>query len=174
MNLVSPQDMCLRTVEERDHRWLIELHNDADVLRNLTNPVPVEPRDHYSWWASVRNDPRQQRMVFQVAGTPVGFTKFYDIDLENSNCVLGADIHRDFRGKGLAKHMWRLMLDRCFNDMGLHRVSLSTAEFNLIGQRVYTNLGFKPEGRLTQSLCRDGKFYDQILMHLLRKDWVNA
>ena len=50
-------------------------------------------------------------------------------------------------------------------------VSLTTADFNLIGHHVYKSLGFKEEGRMLQSLKRDGTYHDQIMMYMLRNDW---
>lgn len=168
---VDPTNMWLRPVYDTDHAWLVELHNDPQVLHNLTHPHPITMLQHLTWWSKVQHDKRQLRMVFEVGNQHVGFTKFYDIDYANHCCVLGADIDKDFRGKGLAKYMWTLMLDHCFGELGLHRVGLTTAEYNHVGHRVYRGLGFKDEGRLTQSLCRDGKFYDQLLMYMLRDEW---
>ena len=163
--------LWLRPVEDSDHEWLVELHNDPVVLHNMTHPQPITMAHHLAWWEKIRHDHRQLRLIFVMDGKRVGFTKFYGIDRANQNCVLGADIHGDFRGQGLAKVMWSLMLRKCFDELGLHRVSLTTAEYNTVGRRVYEGLGFKDEGRLVQSLFRDGKFHDQILMYLLREDW---
>jgi len=162
-----------RSVEDDDHEWLCELHNDPIVLRNVTNPQPITLEQHLVWWKAVSRDPRQLRLIFTVDGARAGFAKFYNIDYDNKSCVLGADIHESFRGKGHAKSLWSLMLDKSFLTMKLHRVSLTTAEFNVIGQRVYRNLGFKDEGRLVQSLYRDGTFHDQLCMYMLRDDWVD-
>lgn len=163
--------MKLRKVEGTDHVWLFELHNDPEVLRNLTHPSPIRFIEHLQWWNSIRNDPKEQRLIFTVDDVRVGFTKFYAIDQINDSCVLGADIHKTNRGKGYAKHMWALMLEQCFERWHMHRVSLTTADFNLIGHHVYKSLGFKEEGRMLQSLKRDGTYHDQIMMYMLRNDW---
>jgi RimJ/RimL family protein N-acetyltransferase len=163
--------MCLRDVQDDDHQFLVDLHNDPVVLRNLTNPNPISLNDHLAWWESVRFNPHEKRLVFTVDRKRVGFTKFYQIDFINQNCVLGADIHRDHRGKGLAKHMWSEMLSYCFESLQLHRVSLMTAEYNVIGQHVYQKLGFKEEGRLKETLYRDGTYHDGICMYMLRDDY---
>ena len=118
----------------------------------------------------VKND-KEKRLIFYVDENRVGFTKFYSIDKNNSNCVLGADIERSHRGRGYAKHMWKLMLQKCFIEYDLHRVSLTTAEYNSIAIHLYTSLGFKVEGRSVESLFRDGRFYDQLCMYMLRNDW---
>jgi RimJ/RimL family protein N-acetyltransferase len=169
--IIAPQHMTLREVKDTDHEWLVELHNDPNVLYNLTNPSPITHAQHMDWWENISGDSKQLRLVFEVNGQRMGFTKFYDIDRTNMSCVLGADIHSTYRGRGLAKYMWALMLNKCFCELGMYRVSLTTAEYNVIGQRVYTGLGFKEEGRLTQSLRRSLKHHDQIMMYMLRPDW---
>ena len=171
MTTFTDLNMMLVPVRSNDHWWLVELHNDPAVLRNLTNPQPITIEQHMAWWSKIVHDDTQLRLIFTVNGTRVGFTKFYYIDAHNKCCVLGADIHKDYRGKGYAKHMWSLMLDHCFSSLGCHRVCLTTADYNDVAQHIYKKLGFKEEGRLTQSLYRDGKFHDQILMYMLRDDW---
>jgi len=164
--------MRLREVRQEDHEWLVSLHNDPQVLTNMTHPEPITVIQHLEWWERVSKNNAQKRLIFEIgADTRVGFTKFYDIDHVNRNCVLGADIHKDHRGRGYAKDMWTLMLNECFGPMNMHRVGLTTAEYNTIAQRVYWNLGFKGEGRMFQSLYRDGKFHDQICMYMLKNDW---
>lgn len=154
----------LRDVTDEDHQWLVDLHNDPIVLRNLTHPNPIDIKKHMSWWNKIQKDSSQKRLIFLVDEQRVGFVKFYSIDQTNKNCVLGADIHKDFRGMGYAKAMWSLMLDLC-KSWNLHRVSLTTAEYNLIGQRVYKGLGFIEEGKMVSSLFREDKFFDQICMY---------
>ncbi len=169
---LTHQKLSLREVCDDDHLWLVELHNDPEVLKNLTNPQPITLESHLNWWNSL-NKEKEKRYVFCVNEEKVGFCKIYSIDRNNKNCLLGADIHKDYRGKGLAKHMWQLMLHVCFNELSLHRVSLTTASYNLIGQRVYKNLGFKEEGRQIESLYREEKYHDSICMYLLKQDWNN-
>ena len=171
--------MKLREVVDSDHKFLLHLHNDPEVLRNLTHPTPITRQQHLNWWETIKNNPNEIRLIFEVGDETncynrVGFTKFYYIDHVNSNCVLGADIHKDFRGKGLAKFMWTLMLNKCFDELKLHRASLSTASYNTIGQRVYTNLGFKEEGRSIDAIYRDGSYHDSVCMYLLRDTWVQT
>lgn len=174
--------MRLRAVYPEDHEWLVELHNDPIVLHNLTDPRPITLDQHMKWWSTIERNPREQRLIFMVdaidgkPGVRAGFTKFYSIDCSNFSCVLGADLHKDFRGKGLAKHMWSRMLDEALTCRGLmlNRASLTTAEYNTIGQKVYRGLGFKEEGRQVRSLYRDGKYWDQICMYAMSDDWLKA
>lgn len=151
-------------VSETDHAWLVDLHNDPVVLRNITHPSPITLDQHLRWWSTI-DQVREIRLIFTTDGERAGFCKFYKVDSVNRNCVLGADLHADYRGKGLAKEMWKLMIHHCFHNLDLHRVALTTAEYNVAAQKVYRGLGFLDEGRLTESLFRDGKFYDQLLLY---------
>lgn len=163
--------MQLRGVADKDHDWLIELHNDPDVLNNLTDPTRISRLQHLAWWEKTKIDPSQMRFIFTVNDERVGFTKFYNIDRNNRNCVLGADIHKKHRGKGYAKYMWAMMLNVAFMSLKMHRVALTTAEYNEVGQRVYRGIGFKEEGRLIKSLFRNDQYHDQICMYMLADDW---
>lgn len=161
----------LRDVEgPADHRWLVELHNDPLVLHNLTDPNPITMNSHMRWWNGL-NEKRDARKICVSGKTRIGFCKFIGIDTWNRNCLLGADIVKEQRGKGLAKPMWSLMLDYAFEVLEMDRVGLTTAEYNEIGQKVYRGLGFQEEGRLVKSLYRDGAYHDQICMYLLKEDW---
>ena len=164
--IIVPDNMTLKTVSDDDHAFLVDLHNDPVVLRNITNPTLVTFEQHVSWWNSIKNNDKELRLIFCIDDVNVGFTKFYNIDRCNRNCVLGADIHQAFRGKGYAKFMWTLMLKKCFDDMKLHKTSLSTAIFNSIGIRIYLGLGFKIEGHITDALLREDRYYDGISMYL--------
>lgn len=170
--IIPGTNMQLRGVTPDDHEWLVELHNDPIVLRNLTDPTPITMTSHMAWWERTCTNPKQLRLIFTVDGQRVGFAKFIDIDRNNHNCLLGGDIHKDHRGKGYAKNMWAMMLNVSFASLGMYRVGLTTAEYNKIGQRVYRGLGFKEEGRLVKHLYRDGTWHDQICMYMLAEDWL--
>ncbi len=174
MKVIEHDNMALRCVHDDDHPWLVALHNDPTVLHNMTHPQPITMDDHMRWWKSIVDTTSQIRMIFTVNNEPVGFAKFYDVDLRNSSCLLGADIHKTFRGQGLAKPMWTLMIRYCFESLLLHRIALTVAEYNLIGLHVYEGLGFTREGHMIQSLSRDGHYFDQICMYMLQSDWYGT
>lgn len=158
----------LRLVDDRDHEFLVELHNDPLVLHNHTDPRPITLSSHMAWWSSHRQR-NEEHCVFLVDNAHAGFCKF-TFDAANNSVCLGADLHTLHRGRGLARPMWILMLERVFKQ-GVHRAWLTVAEYNHIGRNVYASLGFKVEGRLEQSLYRGGAYHDQIVMRLMEHEW---
>jgi RimJ/RimL family protein N-acetyltransferase len=166
-------NFSLDIVKDQDHPWLVDLHNDPIVLHNITNPKPISLEDHMDWWRNL-NTNKDKRFIFKVDDISAGFVKIYNIDYINKNCVLGADLHKDFRGKKISFYMWKLLLDFVFFELeNIHRASLTTAEYNQVAIHLYNKLGFKEEGKLYQSLYRDNKFYDQICMYILKENYIN-
>lgn len=166
-------EYSLREITDDDNQFLIELHNDPLVLRNVTDPTPVTLESHMRWWESIKQSKSQERLIFCINGIRAGLTKFYSIDFANKTCDLGADIHEHFRGQGHARPMWMLMLERCFDVHNLHRVALTTAEYNMIGNHLYRKIGFVEEGKKVDSLFREGMFFDQICMFMTKNDFYN-
>lgn len=161
----------LRNITDEDHEWLVELHNDPVVLDNVKDPRPITLAGHLRWWNGIKSSAKEERMIFTVDTQPAGLTKFYFIDHYNHNCTLGADIHRSHRGQGYAREMWSLMLERCFLGHNLHRVALSTMDYNHVGRHLYARLGFIEEGRMKDYHLRDETYYDAICMYMTVDDW---
>jgi RimJ/RimL family protein N-acetyltransferase len=66
------------------------------------------------------------------------------------------------------------MVKHCFETLNLHRVWLHVFEYNPRGQKAYLKVGFQREGVLRQSIFREGRYWDTIVMAILREDWNNA
>jgi len=65
----------------------------------------------------------------------------------------------------------RILLRYAFEELNLHRLSLSVFEYNSRAIRSYEKAGFVIEGRARQFLNRDGLRYDMIFMGILRDEW---
>jgi len=56
--------------------------------------------------------------------------------------------------------------------MNLHRVFLYVYDFNERGIRCYEKVGFQHEGRLRQSRFTAGRYVDDLVMSILREEWL--
>lgn len=157
-------------ITDSDHEWLVELHNDPVVLYNLTDPTPITLESHMKWWNNLDHR-KNRRFIFKIDDERVGVAKIYNIDINNRNCILGGDIHKEYRGRGYAKLMWADLLEYCFETLKLYRVSLTTAEYNTIAMKVYKGLGFLEEGYMRKSLHRSGVYYDQVCMYMTYNEY---
>ena len=105
----------------------------------------------------------------------IGFTTFSALDPDNGSVMFHITIgERDAWGRGLGTETTRLMLAHAFERLGLHRVGLTVFSFNERAIRAYEKAGFRVEGRLRETVMRDGRFWDELVMAVLRDEWLSA
>ncbi len=103
----------------------------------------------------------------------IGFTTFSSLDGDNGSVLFHITIgERDAWGRGLGTEATRLMLGHAFERLGLHRVGLSVFAFNGRAIRSYEKVGFRVEGRLREAILRDGRYWDEIQMGIVRDEWL--
>lgn len=105
----------------------------------------------------------------------IGLTTFSSLDADNGSVLFHITIgERDAWGHGYGTEAAGLMLWLAFERMGLHRVGLSVFAFNERAIRSYRKVGFVEEGRLRAAIARDGRYWDEVLMGVLRDEWEAA
>ncbi len=67
-----------------------------------------------------------------------------------------------------------LILDFGFNYINLNRIELSVYPHNLRAIKLYEKIGFVKVANLKQSRYMNGKYIDEIIMDILRDDWVET
>ena len=87
---------------------------------------------------------------------------------------LGEDVHRhtaefgywlaeEFWGKGIMTEAVKSFVDYCFQNFSLNRIFASAYANNPASVRVLEKAGFTFEGRLRNSVIKDGKILDSLL-----------
>lgn len=74
-------------------------------------------------------------------------------------------------GRGYGTDAMLIMLRYAFNELNLHRVSLSVFEYNPRAIRSYEKVGFQVEGRQRRLLQREGRRWDVVHMGILQSEW---
>jgi RimJ/RimL family protein N-acetyltransferase len=102
----------------------------------------------------------------------VGFARFIRIDWSNSGARLYLAIPDEKeRGKGYGTEAMQLALHFAFREMNLYRVTAHVLECNECGLGFLHKHGFVDEVRRRQVIHRDGKFWDVVMLGLLRDEW---
>lgn len=78
---------------------------------------------------------------------------------------------RELWGQGFGSDAVQVALRFAFQELNLHRVSLSTFEYNPRAVRAYEKIGFAHEGRVRAGMSRHGKRWDVLYMGILRDEW---
>lgn len=102
----------------------------------------------------------------------VGTLGFYEIEWSNQVAWLGMGIgDRAAWGKGYGTEALRLALQYAFDELNLHRLTLTVIDYNERAIALYEKAGFRREGVFREFGQRDGKRYDMYLYGLLRPEW---
>jgi RimJ/RimL family protein N-acetyltransferase len=102
----------------------------------------------------------------------IGSCAFSALDPDNGSALYHITIgEKDAWGRGHGTEATRLMLGHAFGRLGLHRVGLTVFAFNERAIRAYRRCGFTVEGRAREAIWRDGRFWDELSMGILRSDW---
>ena len=102
----------------------------------------------------------------------IGSVGLNQIDFQHRSASLGMMIgEKSEWGKGYGTEATRLVVRYAFGELHLNRVQLHAYEYNLRGIRVYEKVGFRREGVLRQEHVYDGRFWDTVVMAILREEW---
>lgn len=99
----------------------------------------------------------------------IGVTRLAPIDTENRAARFGIGIlDATLLGQGLGTEVARLVVRFAFDNLRLHRVSLTVLAENERAICCYRNVGFVEEGRLRHTLWRDEAWHDDVVMAVLK------
>ena len=119
---------------------------------------------------------RENKYIFSIVKLEdnqlIGNCSFLDIDFTNRTGTLGIMIgEEENRGKGYGKEAIRLLLDYGFNYLNINNINLEVASFNEKAINCYKKVGFKEIGKRRESYFLNGKYYDDIYMDILSKEF---
>ena len=102
----------------------------------------------------------------------VGTVSLEKINRVDSKATLGIFIGRsEYRSKGYGAEAINLILDFGFNYMNLNSINLTVLDCNERAKACYKKCGFKETGRERQGKFVNGKYYDAIMMDILREEF---
>ncbi|WP_338898204.1 GNAT family protein [Streptomyces sp. TG1A-60] len=165
----------LRPFTEDDVPVMARILADPEVVRLTGSPTEAFGLDRLRSWYGSRNDQTDRldlAVVNQATGELVGETVLNEWDEANRSCCFRILIGPGGRDRGLGTEAVRLTVGHAFEQLGLHRVSLSVFTHNPRARRAYEKAGFVAEGVERQTLWQDGQWIDAVRMSVLAPEWA--
>jgi len=152
--------------------------NDPEILRYLESgiPYPLTFNEELKWFEAVSAFKDSYRFAVEAIaeGLYIGDCGINSVDWKNS--VASAVIFigsKAYRGRGYGTEAMQILMAFAFNQMNINKLRLNVYSFNEQALRSYEKCGFKREGLLRQEIFRDGRYYDTIVMGILREEFKN-
>ena len=164
----------LRAWERGDATAVVAWLNDPEVTRTLAIRRPMNVAAEEAWIDAAYASERDLPLAI-VAKNPerlIGGTGLHQIDFADRHATFGIFIGaKEEWGKGYGAETTVLMVRHAFATLNLNRVWLKVYEYNQPGIRVYEKAGFRREGVLRQDHFHDGRYWDSVIMAVLRDEW---
>tara|TARA_R110000796_G_scaffold235557_1_gene354585 strand:- start:4308 stop:4808 length:501 start_codon:yes stop_codon:yes gene_type:complete len=112
--------------------------------------------------------------IIQYEGTDIGYFRVSRHSKLNSNLYIGADIHKDFRGRKLAHPAYIEFISFMFRKYRLNKISLEVLSTNVRAYSLYRKLGFIQEGIKRQEVLKNNTYTDSIVMSILKKEFYGT
>jgi RimJ/RimL family protein N-acetyltransferase len=164
----------LRALERADAPTLVPWVNDPEVTRLLLmhRPMNLACEEEFIDNAYRSEHEIALGIVAIATGRLIGTTGLRQIDFRNRHATFGIVIgEKSEWDKGYGTEATRLVIGYAFETLNLNRVELHVHESNARGIRSYEKVGFRKEGVLRQESYRMGRYWDTIVMAILRDDW---
>ena len=156
---------------ERVYRWI----NDREVTRFLATVYPLSRKDEQAWLEKkpVNNYESGVRFAIETKdGVHIGNLDLNDVQAESRRALMGVMIgEKDYWGAGYGTDAIITLLRFGFYEMNLNRITLHVFDFNERAYACYLKCGFQDEGRLRQHYYTEGRYWDSIVMGILRSEF---
>jgi RimJ/RimL family protein N-acetyltransferase len=153
--------------------WL----NDWQVARFLMPGIaaPLNLEDETAWFEN--RGKSKDDFVFAILTLAenklIGNCGLHNINYKNRSGTFGIFIgDKECWGRGYGTDATRTLLHFAFEELGLNRVELWVYDYNPRAIRAYEKAGFRRDGVRRQALYREGEFHDEVLMCILREEWL--
>ncbi len=156
---------------ERAYTWI----NDREVTRYLTARYPMSRQDERRWLEDAPSNgfANGVRLAIETKdGVHIGNLDLNQTRPEDCKAGLGIMIgDKAYWSNGYGTDAIVTLLRFAFHEMNLNRVWLHVFEFNERAFACYEKCGFREEGRLREHVFSEGRYWDVLVMGVLRKEF---
>ena len=163
---------------ERKHiDVFLKWFNDPEITQYLLMYKPITRDWEEEWFDALKHKEDMVHFSIYILDQEepekiIGNCAIHNIDAKNRACSCGITIgEKDYQNKGYGSEAMEMLVEYGFNTLNMNRIELSVWEYNTRAYKAYQKVGFVEEGRKRQARYQNGKYYDEIIMAILREDW---
>jgi RimJ/RimL family protein N-acetyltransferase len=168
--------ISLRKVEETDLQSLLEL-KQRNWWGTHKSPI-INSIDQKKWFESI---PDNQLFLLgtratATSNTPtsIGVAVYTDIDWISRTLQISGSVFKNVRSDS-SKDAFCAGLDFAFEMLNMQKCEAEVLDYHIPAKKLEIDiLGFKVEGVKRKSVYKCGKYYDSLVIGLLREEWESS
>mgnify|MGYP001051366398 CR=1 FL=1 len=165
----------LRALEPDDYKVTVKWRNDDEMWSMVGGPKYFVSSEYEKQWIlNAINNTNEIRLgiCLKEKEELIGLCSLTEIDWANRNAQSSSMIgEKKYRGKGYGTEARLLLLQYAFYERGFERIWAKILEKNIGSIKMVEKCGYKKEGILRNSVLKNGKFQNQIVMSILRDEF---
>ena len=166
--VTQPKIVALREVRESDIPIIFEWLNDYQLRISSAPYRPVSWPEHVKWVTARLQNGSETFFVIVLEERPIGVVNLSSLDSHNRSAEFSIRIgDSSDQGKGYGTQAVQLLIDFCWRDLNLHRLSLTVFSDNSRAISSYKKTGFELEGELRQAAFISGSWRNLIILSVL-------
>ncbi len=159
----------LTPIGEDDIAFLNEVRNEvASEYLHDSRMFTIE--ETINWFSNTK----PKYWIIWYNNNRVGYVRTSNYSESNKNIYIGADLHKDFRGKGLAYESYKKFIPMLFKELNLHKITLEVLETNTRAINLYKKLGFKVEGIKREEVLKNDIWIGSIIMSIFENEFYES
>jgi ribosomal-protein-alanine N-acetyltransferase len=177
--ILETRRLLLRRIEPLDARAIYRLAQDAEITRYVAWEPHKTLRDTKEY-IRLFNEEYQKGVCFDFViaakkrDEVLGLIGCVDIDETNKSLEIGYWLGREFWNNGYMTEALTALIDFCFRDLDMERLSAKHFEENAASGRVMQKAGMTFEGPLRKAEFVKGRYWNIKVYSILREDWRPA
>jgi RimJ/RimL family protein N-acetyltransferase len=156
-----------RKVEEEDLKILLDLKNES--WWGTHSVLFANMRDQRRWFENLGD-----KQVFTIIRDQavMGVCVISDVDFISRKASISGSVVKEFRKNNNPRLIFEAGIDFAFEMFNFNRLEAEVLESNYSAQLLEVNfLGFTVEGKKRMAVYKAGRYYDSIVLGLLRSEW---
>ena len=168
----------LRELKPADAPFMLEWMHDRDIQRWFKKDMlssTLKQAEDFCINAAIPEELRSgQSIHYAIADEQdeyLGTVSLKEIDLDNLSAEYAIVLRKGAQGKGCGREATWQILEKAFNQYGLHRVYLNVYADNQAAIKLYESCGFVLEGEFREHLLREGNYINWRWYGMLKNEY---
>jgi ribosomal protein S18 acetylase RimI-like enzyme len=145
-------------IEEKDLPFLIEVRNECREFLHDNRMFTLTECEQ--WF----REKKPNFFIILLNGERIGYLRLSHYNLEEASIYVGADLHPNFRGQGLAQRVYEAFWPLLIARYHVATAKLEVLSHNAAAQHLYHKLGFVEIARHSGYALRNKSLVDSIVM----------
>lgn len=174
MNLTGKK-VLLRAIEREDLEFLRKMMNDENLEKYVVGwSLPISKYEQEKWFEKQVGDKDNLKFIAEVDGEPIGLATITNIDWKNRKACHGVKLYSDdVKGKGYGTDIVKTIMKYAFEELQINKLYSTILEYNEASLRLYKKCGWEQEGVLKESVYKNNRYINEIVIGILKEQYEN-